>query len=123
MGAEDESPPGQIYAEISDADLRAFTEKVALTSGPAKDRWGTWISAMVPLTLPDGKHLPAVLGMFVAVRDWQSKLAQAAWPPILITLAAVLTLMAGSILLRHLSRRIVRRRFVCVTTRRSWPLP
>ena len=106
IGSEDESPPGQVYTEISDTDLQAFTGHIALTSGPAEDRWGTWISAMVPLRLPDGKHLPAVLGMDIAAREWQSKLVRAALPPILITLAAVLVLAAGSILLGHFFRRL-----------------
>ena len=104
-GSEDESPPGQIYAEISDADLQAFTSQTALTSGPAKDRWGTWISAMVPLPHPDGKRLTAVLGMDFSARDWQRKLFRAALPQIVLTLVMVMALLTGSILVRHYVRR------------------
>ncbi len=106
IGSKDESPPGQIYEEISDADLEAFTDQVALTSGPTTDRWGTWISAMVPLMHPDGKHLTAVLGMDFAARDWQSKLIRAALPPILFTLVTVLVHVIGTILLRRFLSRI-----------------
>ena len=73
VGSVDESPPGQIYSEITDEDRRAFTERIELVSGPASDRWGTWISALVPLVDPQADALLAVLGIDVAANDWRWK--------------------------------------------------
>jgi PAS domain S-box-containing protein len=104
VGSADESPPGQIYEEITDADLQAFNRQVSLTSGPATDRWGTWISAMVPLIHPDGKRLTAVLGMDIAAHDWQKGLVRAALPPMLLTLLMTVTLVTGLILFHRYAR-------------------
>ncbi|NLA73958.1 MAG: histidine kinase, partial [Deltaproteobacteria bacterium] len=62
-GSPDESPPGQIFSEASEEDLIAFNHKKAVISGPVADRWGTWVSALVPLIDPESDRLVAVLGM------------------------------------------------------------
>jgi PAS domain S-box-containing protein len=101
-GSEDESPAGQIYEEVSNEDLRAFDKKMALTSGPASDRWGTWISALAPLTDPDSDALVAVLGIDFDARDWQRKLKRTALPSILLTLVTMALLTVGVFLIdRH----------------------
>jgi len=100
-GSKDESPAGQLYEEISDEDLRAFEEKRALTTGPASDRWGTWISALVPLIDSDSGDLVAVLGMDFSARDWQRKLLQTALPPVLLTLVTIALWVVGACLVKR----------------------
>jgi len=95
-GSEDESPAGQLYEEISGEDLRAFDEKKALTTGPASDRWGTWISTLVPLIEPDSGNLVAVLGMDFSYRDWQRGLTKTALLPVLFTLVTLALLALGT---------------------------
>jgi PAS domain S-box-containing protein len=97
-GSKLESPAGQIYWEITADDLRAFDTKAPLTSGPATDRWGTWISALVPLSDPDTGDLVAVLGLDYAAHDWKRLLLQASLPPILLTLCMTAILVIGSAL-------------------------
>jgi PAS domain S-box-containing protein len=104
MGSADESPPGQTYPDISDSDQQVFTQQVALVSGPAEDRSGTWVRALVPILHPNGERLTAVLGMDIAASEWQRELLGAAIPPILITLLMALVLGGGAILLRHGAR-------------------
>ena len=48
-GSADESPPGEIYPDPSPEELMVFKEKKALAMGPYSTRWGTFISAQVPL--------------------------------------------------------------------------
>ncbi len=103
-GSENESPPGQTYDEISDTDLQAFNRRMALTSGPTKDRWGTWISAMVPLIDPENDHVAVVLGMDFPAIGWEGKLLRSALPSALLTLGMLLSLACGSFLLRGLDR-------------------
>ncbi|BBO77294.1 hypothetical protein DSCW_47110 [Desulfosarcina widdelii] len=102
-GSKDESPAGQLYEEISDEDLKVFKEKRALATGPASDRWGTWISALVPLIDPDSGDMVAVLGMDFAARDWQRKLAQTALPPALLTLVTIALWVVGACLINRRS--------------------
>lgn len=104
-GSRLESPAGQIYGEISADDLRAFEKKAPLTSGPATDRWGTWISAMVPLTDPETGDLVAVLGLDYAAHDWKRMLLRASLPPILLTLGMAAILVIGLVLFARRDRR------------------
>ncbi len=106
VGSKDESPAGQVYDEITEEDRRVFDQKVALTSGPSADRWGTWVSAMVPIVDPDTGELAAVLGMDVAAHEWKMRLLGTAWPPILFALAMVLITALGSGLIVRFSRRV-----------------
>jgi signal transduction histidine kinase/CheY-like chemotaxis protein/HPt (histidine-containing phosphotransfer) domain-containing protein len=48
-GSADESPPGQEYTEASPALRQAFELGKEVTIGPETDRWGTFITALVPL--------------------------------------------------------------------------
>ena len=104
-GSEDESPPGQIYTEISAQDKRAFTENIPLTSGPATDRWGTWISALVPMTDPVTGRLVAVLGMDFAAHDWKRMRLLKSLPPLLLTLISIIALTGGSALIVRRANR------------------
>ncbi len=74
-GSKDESPPGQLYEEAAPEELQVFDAVVPLTMGPFDNRWGTWISAQVPLTDPQSGKLIAVFGMDIDVRDWKWNVA------------------------------------------------
>ena len=94
-GSQDESPPGQIYGEIPADYLRAFDDRSALVVGPKKDRWGTWITALVPIEDPGTGQLVAVLGMDVGARTWTwNIISRAALPGGLVALATLLVLFA-----------------------------
>jgi len=63
--------------------------------GPVSDRWGTWVSALVPLTDPQGGHVLAVLGMDIDARVWKWDLAARASLPMGITLVLVISLLTA----------------------------
>ena len=46
------SPAGQVYAEAPVGIHRVFATRKASTEGPYSDRWGNWISALVPIFDP-----------------------------------------------------------------------
>ncbi len=71
VGSKDESPAGQIYEEISPEYLNVFEQKTDLVEGPVTDRWGTWVSALVPLINPETNDLIAVLGMDIGAETWK----------------------------------------------------
>ena len=51
--SKDCSPPGQIYAEAVAGIHRAFTTPAGIVEGPYSDRWGKWVSALVPIFEPN----------------------------------------------------------------------
>jgi PAS domain S-box-containing protein len=50
--SSDYSPPGQIYSEASKSFYEVFAHRSAGTEGPITDRWGTWVTALVPIHDP-----------------------------------------------------------------------
>jgi PAS domain S-box-containing protein len=89
-GSEDESPPGQIYEEVSEPLINSFTKAQAAVEGPVTDRWGTWISALVPLRDPDRTEVIAVFGMDVEADRWNQLILNEILVP--LSLAAFMTL-------------------------------
>jgi signal transduction histidine kinase len=67
----DYSPPGQVFPEASDLLRRVFTSGPGVVEGPVSDRWGVWISALVPLRHPETGRVAAVLGMDMDARTWK----------------------------------------------------
>ncbi|MEI8313115.1 MAG: CHASE domain-containing protein, partial [Verrucomicrobiota bacterium] len=101
--SKDYSPPGQVYDEAVEGIHRTFTTRTEIVEGPYTDRWGNWVSALVPIFEPkassDKDQVLAVFGMDIDARDWIRMLALSGVPPVLLTLALALILLAGSALL------------------------
>jgi len=93
VGTSDYSPPGQIYDEPTAEFKRVFEDHIAITEGPVKDHWGTWISALSPLTDPQTGAVVAVLGMDIAASHWKWDVAAEASLP----LGLMLVIMIGVI--------------------------
>ena len=92
MGSEDESPPGQVYEEVSEAYRGAF-DTGATVEGPLADRWGTWVSAVVPLTAPTTGEIAAVLGMDVDARTWRWDVATRSLVPVGLAMLALIAIV------------------------------
>jgi len=105
--SKDYSPPGQVYDEATAGIHRAFTSRTEIAEGPYTDRWGKWVSALVPIFEPkassDKDQVLAVFGMDIYARDWIRMLALSGVPPVLLTLALALVLLVGSVLLERRS--------------------
>ena len=67
---------GEIYAEEDEGLERAFLGEANFADTPITDRWGTWISAFVPLHDAQGK-VEAVLGVDYPAAGWVQAVAQA----------------------------------------------
>jgi len=68
---ENFSPPGQLYEEALGTFHAVFDTGQGSVVGPEGDRWGMWISALVPLVDRDTGFLLAVLGMDIDAQDWE----------------------------------------------------
>lgn len=95
-GSEDESPPGDIYEEITVEELQVFNHHKPLTAGPTQDRWGIWVSALVPVKLPQGSPFEVALGIDIDAADWRRNVLHSAMLPTgSITFALALVTLIG----------------------------
>lgn len=60
---------GEVWVEFSDAIDRVFAGKPGFEDRPYTDRWGTWVSAYVPMLNKNGE-IDAVLGVDYPATDW-----------------------------------------------------
>ncbi|MBT3291663.1 MAG: hypothetical protein HN380_30245, partial [Victivallales bacterium] len=93
--SEDCSPAGQVYEEASEDARHVFDTATALVEGPVPDRWGTWVTALVPLADPATGDLIAVLGMDVDARTWRSSMAARAALPVGLMLLLLIGIVAA----------------------------
>jgi diguanylate cyclase (GGDEF)-like protein len=91
--SKDYAEPGLIYNEVPDSYLQVFELKTESVVGPITDRWGTLITALVPLKDSNNK-LIAMLGMDVEVKSWYQKIIILSLLPVsLFSLIIVLILL------------------------------
>lgn len=102
--SKDNSPPGQVYSEVSPNVLRVFSTGVADTEGPYTDRWGRWISALVPLRNERTGLVAAVLGMDVDAGIWGWEIARRSALPAGLSYLALLLAALMAVLAWHLKR-------------------
>ncbi|GAB6058197.1 PAS domain S-box protein [Desulfonatronum parangueonense] len=101
------SPPGQIYEEASPLMHQVFDTRRAIVEGPDEDRWGVWVSALVPLLDPGTDDLLGVVGIDVEAGDWFRETWRAGLVPSLFTLVLLVVLIVGRVL--AVKNRIARR--------------
>jgi len=70
LDSKDYSPPGQVYNEASENIRNVFLSGKEMVEGPVTDRWGTWVSAFVPLFDSRSGRVIAILGMDIEARNW-----------------------------------------------------
>jgi PAS domain S-box-containing protein len=75
-GGQDESPYGQVYDEASLQLRNLFDTGIPLVEGPATDRWGTWVSAYIPLLASRTGRVNAVLGLDKSAIEFQIALSR-----------------------------------------------
>jgi PAS domain S-box-containing protein len=95
-GSEDYSPPGQEYPEVTVLIKKVFSAGRPVTAGPDSDRWGTWVSGVVPVTDPKTGTIIAVYGMDVDGRDWNLRIFRACLPVVIATLVLLILLLVFS---------------------------
>jgi len=70
----DYAPPGLVYEEVPGSILKAFRLEDAVVVGPVSDRWGTLVTAVVPLKDRQTGPLVAMLGMDILADDWNMEI-------------------------------------------------
>ena len=87
---------GDVFAEASVDLLKGLQTRKALVEGPVTDRWGTWVSAHVPLVVTAETSNFVMLGIDVAVNNWDQQIHKKIIAPIIIT-TFFLIVLAGLI--------------------------
>ena len=91
--SKDYARPGLIYDEVPDSYLEVFTSVTESVVGPITDRWGTLITALVPIK-DSNNQLIAMLGMDVEVQYWYQKMIILSLIPVsLLSLIIILILL------------------------------
>ncbi len=72
--SKDYSPPGQEYTEAKTVDKQPFKDGKELITAPLSDRWGTWISVLIPIKNEATGKTVAVFGMDFNAKSWDNSL-------------------------------------------------
>lgn len=83
----DYSPPGQTYDEADEAFRSVFKSDKTKLLGPTTDRWGRWISALVPIKDPASGEVMAVFGVDYSASEWYARLKERMIPDVVIVLS------------------------------------
>ena len=95
-GSKDESPAGQIYSDVPEGFRMVFKTGDALTVGPVTDRWGTWITGLIPLTDRATGKIIGVLCMDVNAKTWKLDVAARAALPVGLMLLLLIVVVAAA---------------------------
>lgn len=74
VDSEDYSPPGQEYHEAKAEDKQPFRDGKEQLTPPLNDRWGTWMSAYIPIKDDVSGKTIAVYGMDFNAKSWNRNL-------------------------------------------------
>jgi len=72
--SKDYSPPGQVYTEADKAYLQPFMTGAETVTDRVVDRWGTWISVLIPIKDEVTGRTIAVFGMDFSAKLWDNAL-------------------------------------------------
>jgi PAS domain S-box-containing protein len=89
----DYSPPGQEYTEATPLDKKVFIDGIAIVSQPTTDRWGTWVSAEVPVKDTQTGKVIAVFGMDYNASSWRNRILFEVLQSILMVLVILILLI------------------------------
>lgn len=71
LDSEDYTPPGDTWENFPSKVLAAsFINGKSTVYGPYEDKWGTWVSAFVPIKNAGTDNVTAVIGMDIDTKHW-----------------------------------------------------
>lgn len=106
----DYSPPGQVYDETDAVLWEVFTAGKTVLTEPTGDRWGTWISALVPVKDPISGETLAVFGLDYSATEWYAALWKKMVPDLIIVFF-ILVLLSAVLYISFQNRSI--KKLVC----------
>jgi len=98
--SKDYSPAGQEYSEEDPEARIPFDTGKSIITEPTADRWGTWVSVLVPVKNPETGKVVAVLGIDYPANKWLNEAKIAVIESSIIVIAFILLLIALYIILK-----------------------
>ena len=86
-------PPGAIYSEVPDEYVTVFKSKKKMTVGPVTDRWGTMITALIPITDKKSGEIIAILGLDIIDNKWNKTIYAQSLPKIGFIIVVILSIV------------------------------
>lgn len=108
----DYSPSGQEFTEAATVDKLPFSTKKAQVTKPVTDRWGTWVSAEVPVVDLQTGNVLAVFGMDYNANSWRMNILYQLFQSVIfvvIIFVLILLIRRGKEKNVHLEEEISRR--------------
>lgn len=96
--SEDYSPPGQIYSEATALNFAMFLENLPSGIEISSDRWGTWLSAFVPIKETTSGELIAVMGVDMSASKYFRTIYVYTAIPVLTTIFVLVIIIVGMVL-------------------------
>ncbi len=116
-GDVDEATPGLTYGEATPEFIAVLTEGRMLFEGPVTDRWGSWVSAAVPLRHPQTQAVIASVGMDVRSGVYvQRVIAITAVPVLLLGIIMLVLLVMYVHYLKSKEVLMLKARFVSIAS-------
>lgn len=102
--SEDYSPPGQELTEAVAQDIQPFKDGKALVTTPLTDRWGTWVSVLIPIKDDSTGKIVAVFGLDFDAKSWNTLIFDAIFKSSLLVVLLILsTLLLLRVRVKNLS--------------------
>jgi len=98
--SKDCSPAGQEYTEEDPEARIPFDSGQSFITKPTTDRWGTWVSVLMPIKNPETGKVFAVLGIDYPADKWLNEAKHAVAESSIVVFAFILLLMAMYIILK-----------------------
>lgn len=99
---------GEVYSEPTPQLLKAFDGVASFDAEPYSDRWGTWVSAYVPLYDAAGK-VEGVLGVDYDARNWTVSVLQTRAGTLALVATVAVILLASTALVVITRNELVKR--------------
>jgi len=94
VGSESYSPPGQGYTEANIEYYKPFEDGNVLITNPVSDRWGKWVSILIPMKDAKTGNTIAVFAMDYPADEWSKNAAASAIQASILILAGLLLFLA-----------------------------
>ena len=90
--SEDYSPPGQEFTEAQPQDIQPLKDGKETVTSPASDRWGTWVSVLIPIKDDNTGKIIAVFGIDYDATSWKALIFRALIKSSIIIILLILAL-------------------------------
>lgn len=79
-----EAHPGDVYKNAPEGFYKIFQSKSPIVIGPYKDQWGSFVSALVPITDQETGEMICVVGVDIGTSTWYFDVASSSALPIAV---------------------------------------